>query len=294
MRRILVFFLFPALLATFAQGQLKTRTDQTQQQSEDEPVAGAKANNDPLYVQLRHITVQSEAIPVKDFTLKRDTGTFIFKTGAFHLLAPVNGKITGAVFTGEATFSLKPPIEVERRYLSIVPLQTQAPFSLAPEEVALTLWDPGHEGIWASFHYAVEYSAGKANSDEQNQTFAIQHQKLDTAIDKRAYLTGNAQTTVVALQNGVRVLSFSLFPTLRVQSVIGEDHQQLSFIQEPKLEDADFAVILPKPLRLGEKYTITTKYKGKDAISDEGGGNYFPNPEARENWYQSQDFGQYD
>ena len=398
MRRIPVFLLFCALVNSFAQGQLKTHTDQTQQQSEDEPTAGAKANNDPLYVQLRHITVQSEAIPVKDFTLKRDTGTFIFKTGAFHLLAPVNGKITGAVFTGEATFSLKPPIEVERRYLStltkgqpfeeefsgavfrftdgteeeiknaaakdagpasgdphgllsdiqqqlrkklkenldvrllqdvmsdapggkfvafikgkkysdkeifdvdphgvvayfpVVPLQTQAVFSLAPEEVAFTLWDPGHEGIWASFHYAMEYSAGKANSDEQNQPFAIQHQKLDTSIDKRAYLTGNAQTTVVALQNGVRVLSFSLFPTLRVQSVIGEDHQQLSFIQEPKLEDADFAVILPKPLRLGEKYTITTKYKGKDAISDEGGGNYFPNPEARENWYPSQDFGQY-
>src|SRR5436309_10951672 len=115
MRRILAFILFPALLATFAQGQLKTHTDQTQQQSEDEPVAGAKANNDPLYVQLRHITVQSEAIPVKDFTLKRDIGTFIFKAGAFHLLAPVNGKITGAVFTGVDTFSIKLRIEVEMR-----------------------------------------------------------------------------------------------------------------------------------------------------------------------------------
>src|SRR5947209_17193439 len=290
MRRIFVFFLFPALLATLAQGQLKNRTDQTQQQSEDEPTAGAKANNDPLYVQLRHITVQSEAIPVKDFTLKRDTGTFIFKTGAFHLLAPVNGKITGAVFTGEATFSLKPPIEVERRYLStltkgqpfeeefsgavfrftdgteeeiknaaakdagpasgdphgllsdiqqqlrkklkenldvrllqdvmsdapggkfvafikgkkysdkeifdvdphgvvvyspVVPLQPQSPFSLAPEEIALSLWDPNHEGIWAAFHYSMEHAAGKANSAEQNATFAIQHQKLDTSIDKR-------------------------------------------------------------------------------------------------------------
>jgi hypothetical protein len=396
MRRIVAFVLFCVLVNALAQGQLKTRTDQTQQPSEDEPAAGAKANSDPLYVQLRHITLQSEAIPVKDFTLKRDVGTFVFKAGAFHLLVPVNGKVTGAVFTGEATFSLKPPIEVERRYLStltkgqpfeeefsgavfrftdgteeeiksaaakdagpasgdphgllsdiqqqlrkklkenldvrllqdvmrdeaggkfvafikgkkysdkeifdvdphgvvtylpVLALQPQFPFSLAPEEVALTLWDPNHEGIWASFHYGLEYSAGIANSDEQNQTFAIQHQKLDTTIDKRAYLTGNAQTTVVALENGLRVIPLRLFPTLRVESVIGEDHQQLSFIQEPKFEDADFAVILPKPLRRGEKYTITTRYKGKDAVSNEGGGNYFPI--ARENWYPSQGFGQY-
>lgn len=396
MRRILVFFLLCVLVNCFAQGQLKTRPGQPQQQSEDEPAAGAKANNDPFYVQLRHIALQSEAIPVKDFTLKRDAGTFVFKTGAFHLLAPVNGKITGAVFTGEATFALKPPIEVERRYLStltkgqpfeeefsgavfrftdgteeeiknaaakdagpvsgdpqgllsdiqqqlrkklkenldvrllqdvmsdgpggkfiafikgkkysdkeifdvdphgvvayspVVPLEHQALFSLVPEEVALMLWDTGHEGIWASFHYGMEHSTGRANSDEQNQTFAIQHQNLDTKIDKRAYLTGNAQTTIVALQNGLRVLPLMLYPTLRVESVVGEDRQQLEFIQEPKLEDADFAVILPKPLRQGEKYTITTRYKGKEAISDEGGGNYFPI--AREDWYPSQGFGQY-
>jgi len=197
--------------------------------------------------------------------------------------------IKGKKYSDKEIFDVDPHGVVA--YFPVVPLQTQAVFSLAPEEVAFTLWDPGHEGIWASFHYAMEYSAGKANSDEQNQPFAIQHQKLDTSIDKRAYLTGNAQTTVVALQNGVRVLSFSLFPTLRVQSVVGEDHQQLSFIQEPKFEDADFAVILPKPLRQGEKYTILTRYKGKDAVSNEGGGNYFPI--ARENWYPSQGFGQY-
>jgi hypothetical protein len=397
MRPTLAFLVLSAFLTGLADGQLKSRPQQPQQ-SEDEPTAGAKANNDPLYVQLRHIALQPEAIPVKDFTLKRDAGTFVFKSGAFRLLAPVNGKITGAVFTGDATFAIKPPLEVERRYLAtltkgqpfeeefsgavfrftdgteeeiknaaakdassasgdpsglfsdiqqqlrkklkenldarllqdvmssepggkfvafikgkkysdkeifdvdphgvaaylpVVALQPQSPFSLAPEEVALTLWDPNHEGIWAAFHYSIECAAGKANSDEQNQTFAIQQQKLDTTIDKRAFLTGNARTTVVALQSGVRLLPFRLYPTLRVESVIGEDHQQLSFIQEPKLDDADFAVILPKELRQGEKYTIITRYKGKDAISDEGGGNYFPNPEARESWYPSQGFGQY-
>ena len=43
------------------------------------------------------------------------------------------------------------------------------------------------------------------------------------------------------------------------------------------------AVILPKALAAGEKYTITTTYNGKEAVSNEGNGNYFPI--ARENWY---------
>src|SRR5205807_760756 len=166
--------------------------------------------------------------------------------------------IKGKKYSDKEIFDVDPHGVVS--YLPVVPLQSQELFSLAPEEVALTRWDTGHEGIWAAFHYSTEYAAGTANSDEQNVPFAIQHQKLDTSIDKRAYLTGNAQTTVVALQNGVRVLSLKMFPTLRVETVMGEDHQQLSFIQEGKLEDADFAVILPKELAKGEKYTITTKY----------------------------------
>ena len=57
----------------------------------------------------------------------------------------------------------------------------------------------------------------------------------------------------------------------------------MNFIQEDKKDDADFAVILPKPLGKGDKYTITTIYSGKDAVSNEGGGNYYPI--AREDWY---------
>src|SRR2546425_3905796 len=65
----------------------------------------ALANNDAMYVKLRNIRVGEDTIPVKDFTLKRDAGTFLFKSGAFYLLEPVNGKITGAVFLGDATFT---------------------------------------------------------------------------------------------------------------------------------------------------------------------------------------------
>ena len=68
----------------------------------------------------------------------------------------------------------------------------------------------------------------------------------------------------------------------------------LNFIQEDKLDDPQFWVVLPKPLAAGEKYTITTTYDGKDAVTNEGGGNYFPI--AREDWYPNAaagDFGEY-
>ena len=68
-----------------------------------------------------------------------------------------------------------------------------------------------------------------------------------------------------------------------MQSVIGDGGQPLSFIQEDKNDDADFYVILPKVLSAGEKYTLTTTYNGKDAVSNEGSGNYYPM--AREDWY---------
>ena len=65
----------------------------------------------------------------------------------------------------------------------------------------------------------------------------------------------------------------------------------MAFIQEEKNADADFAVILPKLLAAGEKYTITTTYSGKEAVSNEGYGNYFPI--ARDNWYPNTAFGEY-
>lgn len=353
---------------------------QTSTPPQSEAAPSAQVNNDATYVSLRNIHVGSETIHVKDFTLKRDAGTFVFKSGTFRLLEPVAGKITGAVFTGEASFSLTPPIEVEQRYLGILTkgkpfveefggavfrftdgseqdikkaavsdaspaagdanglldevrqqlrkklknnvdarlledvlssrqggaffafikgrkysdkmiFQIDPEGIMKPEEVCLLTWDEDHSGVWASFHLAREYAAGTANSDEQNTPFTIEHQKLDTTIAKNAHLSGVAETKITALQDGVRVLALNLFSTLRVESVSGDEGRQLGFIQEAKDQDADFAVILPKELKKGESYTLITKYAGKDAVSNQGGGNYYPI--ARDDWYPSLGFGGY-
>jgi hypothetical protein len=78
------------------------------------------ANSDPVYQQLRTISAGGKTITVKDFMMKRDAGTFTFKSGNFFLLTPVQGKTTGAVFIGSATFSLDPPLEEERHSLKLL------------------------------------------------------------------------------------------------------------------------------------------------------------------------------
>src|SRR5258707_4059479 len=96
------------------------------QQLETRPPAAAPgtpralANNEATYLKLRNIKIGPEVVHVKDFTLKREAGVFTFKNGTFSFVEPVNGKITGAVFLGDATFTLVAPVEVERRNLAIL------------------------------------------------------------------------------------------------------------------------------------------------------------------------------
>ncbi len=77
------------------------------------------ANSDPNYRALRDGTL-SEALQVTNLVLKRDVGTFTFKSGTFTFTAPVLGKSTYAVFSGEANFHLKPAVAIETNYLKLV------------------------------------------------------------------------------------------------------------------------------------------------------------------------------
>jgi hypothetical protein len=343
-------------------------------QAQTTPAAGP--NSDPIYQQLRNIGLGSEAVTVSNFDLKRDAATFHLHSGTVCFVAPVNGKVTGAVFVGEGTMVLDPPIPIERaslklltrdnefveRYEHLVLRFTDSTYEemkkagppggscdggllrntqnamrhdhmlkynldarilqdvlssepgglfvvfvhgkryngkeifaidphgaptlvhpVAPEEVEFLTYDENKLGTWAAFHYSDEYKSGFATGSQQNQLVHIDHQQLDTTIEKNAHLHGRATTTLTSLVNGLRVVPFDLMRTLRVQNVVDDKQQALSFIQEDKNDDADFSVILPRPLSLGEKYTITSVYEGKDAITNEGGGNYYP--VAREDWY---------
>jgi len=145
------------------------------------------------------------------------------------------------------------------------------------EQVSFSTYDENKQGDWASFNLFGDHTQGAIG-----KPYRIEHQQLDATFEKNGKLLGKATTEIVALRQGLRVVAFDLFRPLRVQSVTANG-QALSFIQEDKNEDGDFAIILPKAVAQGEKFFVTTIYEGKDAVRNEGSGNYYP--VARENWY---------
>lgn len=344
------------------------------------PPAAAPGGN-AVYEQLRHAALGGEAVTLSNYTLRRD-GAIFKLTGTVTFLEPVEGKVTGAVFSGDGVLGVQPPTAVEQRNLRVYfgPEYTErfhdlvlrftdgtyeelkkagsaaaAPASggylaaiegalrddlkynlaarilqdllnpgesdgtfwafihgerdgkllfivdphgvpavgnddtghqfptMSPEEVALLTYSDDPWGVWAAYHRPEEYSSGTASSREQNGTMQIVAQKLDTHFEKNGFLNATAQTTFVALQNGLRVVPFDLYRRLRVEKVTDAAGQPLEFIQEGWKTDTQFWVVLPKPMATGEKMTISTTYGGKEAVFNEGGGNYFPI--ARDNWY---------
>jgi hypothetical protein len=331
--------------------------------------AAQSANASATYADLRNLALGTESVSISDYDLKRDAGTFRFRSGTVCFVAPVNNKVTGAIFVGDGTFLLNPPTEAERKslqYLSKSPefnehfervlfrftdstydelkkagkpagggcdpgilkdsqnatrhrikhnleidilseLLSPNPrpffiafihgknyndkeiFQLDPNrdvnQVDFWTYDENKYGDWASFDFTQPHAPGTFG-----RNFRMEHHTLDTTFEKSGALSGKATTTLVSTRDGLQVLPLMLFPSLRVQSVTA-DGQSLFFIQENKNEDADFAVVLPKPLSAGEKFTFTTTYGGKDAVSDEGGDNYFPI--ARQDWYPNSMYGSF-
>jgi hypothetical protein len=85
------------------------------------PLFAQRAPNANLtYQQLRGLLPGGEAVTVKDFVLKRDAAEFTFNSGSFAFYAPVNGKVTGAVFKGQGHLHITPPTAEERHNLSIL------------------------------------------------------------------------------------------------------------------------------------------------------------------------------
>ena len=82
------------------------------------PAAGP--NSDPVYQQLRNIGLGGESVTVSNFDLKRDAATFHLHSGTVCFAAPVNGKVTGAVFVGDGNMLLEPPSLDEVKSLKLL------------------------------------------------------------------------------------------------------------------------------------------------------------------------------
>jgi len=81
-------------------------------------LSSAFAATDPTYVALRASRPDGRSVALTNFTFDRDAYHFTLN-GSLHLLAPVNGVTTGAVFTGRGEYTLTPATLNEQRELAI-------------------------------------------------------------------------------------------------------------------------------------------------------------------------------
>ena len=361
-------------------------------------IAQRQPDTNPAYRQLRNLMPEGNSINVKDLVLKRDAAEFTFHSGSFAFYAPVDGKITGAVFQGQGHLHITPPTAEEKHNLSLLmqtdefdedfdqvvlrftdataaelraasagPGQPDNGYAkaaqnlqsflrahaegnaqqqghttyfgmlygnlelrlledvlsptpggyffagihgiknhhlyfvddphgvneVAPEEIALLRWDAtdNAETIPLAFHRAAEYASHTDSGNEQNAAYKILSEDLDVSIEKSGMLSNQATLHVEAEQDGLAVVPLALYPTLRVAQVTGGDGNALDWIQESPDLDPDFGVILAAPLKKGESTTVKITYAGKDVVLNEGGLNYYPIAEAREDWYPSSNQG---
>jgi len=77
-------------------------------------------NTNPEYEQLRALLPGVPTVYVENVVFKRDLAVFTFIDGDFAFYGEVNGKVTGAVFTGRGHLHLTPPTPAERHNLQIL------------------------------------------------------------------------------------------------------------------------------------------------------------------------------
>ncbi len=77
-------------------------------------------NTQKTYAALRVDLPGTDGVSVKDFTLQREGGIFHFDQGDFYFYAPVEGHVTGAVFTGNGHFELAVKDAGEQRSLALL------------------------------------------------------------------------------------------------------------------------------------------------------------------------------
>jgi hypothetical protein len=201
------------------------------------------------------------------------------------LLEDLAGKAAGA--GGYFVAVMKGPLFSKRLIYMVDP---HGALGVAREEVGLLTSSSEGYDVTLGFRSAEERELTRPT---ENYAFRVPQQTIEVTIEKGGKLTGTAVTKVTATDDGVKVLGLDIAPPLRVSGVWGPQGEALDFVQEDKLHDADFAVVLPRPLAAGETIQITTSYAGKDAVLDMGSGNYFL--AARESWYPNVrgDFGNY-
>lgn len=170
-------------------------------------------NANTVYQQLRNVTVSSDAVTVEELELHRDAATLTFHQGTFVFYNDVNGKTTGAVFSGQAHIHIDPPMMAERRNLLLQTKQDE--------------FDEDFNGAVLRFTDATAESLRKASKGNTTPSETAAKDARDLATFARHHLHDNLD---------LRLLEDVLSPApggYFLASIQGKKNPQLLFRLDP-------------------------------------------------------------
>jgi hypothetical protein len=123
---------------------------------------GLTPNAQKTYVALRTDLPGADGVTVKEFRLERQGSVFYFDEGDFYFYAPVDGRVTGAVFVGKGRFELTVKDAGEQRSLAL--LTKSGAMTQEFSTLVLRFTDGTADEIKKASVGAASAQAGKASS----------------------------------------------------------------------------------------------------------------------------------
>lgn len=130
------------------------------------------------YSALRALGMSGEVCTVSNVVLRRDAGVLTLKSGELYFAAPVEGRVTAAVFLGDGEFAMTPPLECEKQSIAIY---TKAPSITEPfTEAILRFSDETWAELKESEH--ATFSTTGAQLARASELFADHQRNLRTTL----------------------------------------------------------------------------------------------------------------
>lgn len=156
------------------------------------------------------------------------------------------------------------------------------------EEVAFYVADEHKGGFW----YLSDLGADAGRRSPARRVADALDYRVETRVARDADVAGTATVRLEVLAPGLRLLPVHLLPRLRLAEAsfapapaAGAEPawEPLPFVQEGEKEDADAAVVFPRPLDAGAEVLVRFVYGGDQVLQNVGEKNYVVG--ARESWY---------
>jgi hypothetical protein len=157
-----------------------------------------------------------------------------------------------------------------------------------PEQVALIGLSQKNLGVWYCAVANQPVTSAASTEKPPLSIIDVLHYTIESNIIGKKLIV-KAELEFIANDSQIKVLPLDLTPKLRVTQVVDQQHNQLSYIQEPEDLGHGFAILLNTPLKKGETSKITVYYSGNESVVDYGNGNF--SLIHRHNWFPNPGFG---